>query len=218
LVTGVIVSPQRQTALLAKQAAEVDALSGGRLRLGLGVGQVARETEALGVDFHTRGQRMDEQLTLLRRLWTEEAMTFEGRWHHITDGGGLTGPRPVQRPIPIWIGGRSEAAMQRAARVADGWMPLLPAPDEQARVRVEAFRACAAAGARLPSEVGLEVWGPLAGMTESGWAAHAAGWRELGATHYAVVTSGMGLTSAHAHIDQLRRVREVLADEFAVVM
>lgn len=218
LLTGVVVLPQRQTALVAKQAAEVDALSGGRLRLGVGVGAVARETAALGVDFHTRGQRMDEQLALLRRLWTEEAVTFEGRWHHIPDGGGLMGPRPVQRPIPIWIGGRSEAAMQRAARLADGWMPLLPAPDEQARARVDAFRASTAAAGRLPSEVGLEVWGPLAGMTESGWAAHAAGWRELGATHYAVVTSGMGLTSVHAHIDQLRRVREVLADEFAVAV
>ena len=216
LVTGVVVLPQRQTALVAKQAAEVDALSGGRLRLGVGVGQVARETEALGVDFHTRGRRMDEQLILLRRLWTEEGVTFEGRWHHIPDGGGLTGPRPVQRPIPIWIGGRSEVAMQRAARVADGWMPLFPAPDDQARARVDAFRACTADAGRLPDEVGLEVWGPLAGMTESDWPAHAAGWRELGATHYAVFTSGMGLSSVHAHIEQLRRVREVLADEFAV--
>lgn len=213
LLTGIVVLPQRQTALLAKQAAEVDALSGGRLRLGVGVGYHAREMTALGADFHTRGKRMDEQIGLLRQLWTQEAVTFEGHWHHIPDGGGLLGPRPVQRPIPLWFGGRSEAAAQRAARLGDGWFPI--GPNDQVRAALASFRTHLAAVGRQPADVGLEIWGGLVGKTEEQLAAHAAGWRELGATHYAIATSGLGLTSVQAQIDQLRRTRDVLSADFA---
>jgi probable F420-dependent oxidoreductase len=216
LVAGVVVLPQRETTLLAKQAAEVDALSGGRLRLGVGVGYKARAMAALGADFHTRGRKIEEQIALLRRLWSEDGVTFEGQWHHIPDSGGILGPRPVQQPIPIWVGGSAAVVVQRAARLADGWINTMPAPDEHARTDVESLRAHVVDAGRQPAEVGLQVWALLAGQAGGDLAAHAVGWREIGATHYAVDTSGLGLMSTQAHIDELRKVRSTLADEFAV--
>ena len=124
LVTGVVIAPQRQTALLAKQAAEIDLLTGGRFRLGLGIGWNDVEYEALGMDFSNRGRRFEEQIELLRRLWTEPVFDFEGRWHTVTAAG--INPLPVQRPIPIWIGGSAERALRRAAVSADGLFPQRP--------------------------------------------------------------------------------------------
>ena len=124
LVTGIIILPQRQTALVAKQAAEVDLLTNGQFRLGVGLGWNAVEYEALGKDFTNRGARMDEQIELLRRLWTEATVTFDGEFERVT-GAGLA-PLPVQRPIPIWIGGSSTRAYQRIGRLADGWFPMTP--------------------------------------------------------------------------------------------
>ena len=118
LVTGVVIAPQRQTALLAKQAAEIDLLTGGRFRLGLGIGWNDVEYEALGMDFSNRGRRFEEQIELLRKLWTEQVFDFEGRWHTVTAAG--INPLPVQRPIPIWIGGSAERALRRAATMSDG--------------------------------------------------------------------------------------------------
>src|SRR4029453_13337251 len=131
LVTGVLVLPQRQTALVAKQAAAIDVLSGGRLRLGIGVGWNAVEYQALNENFHNRGVRSEEQIALLRALWTEPAVTFNGRWHAVADAG--LNPLPVQRPIPIWIGGYSEVTLQRAARLADGYFPAGKPADDQVR-------------------------------------------------------------------------------------
>jgi probable F420-dependent oxidoreductase len=116
LVTGVLILPQRQTTLVAKQAAEVDVLSGGRLRLGIGVGWNPVEFEALGENIHDRGKRVEEQLEVMRLLWTRELVTYEGRWHRVPDAG--IKPLPVQRPIPVWMGGESEAVLRRAARLA----------------------------------------------------------------------------------------------------
>lgn len=204
LVTGVVVLPMRQTAVVAKQAAQVDVLSGGRLRLGIGVGGVPAEYAALGEDYRTRGARIEEQMAVLRALWTEEAVTFHGRWHHL-EGAGIS-PRPVQRPIPLWIGGMAEAAIARAARLADGWIPVLFAPDERARGMVERLRAHAAAAGRPPEAVGLDVHLPLRSVPEARWEAHAEGWRRLGATHLSVEAMMTGLTSPQQHIDALRRV------------
>src|SRR5215472_15630919 len=137
LVTGIVILPQRQTALVAKQAAEVDLLSGQRLRLGVGIGWNFTEYEALDEDFHTRGARQEEQITVLRRLWTEELVTFQGRWHSL-DRVGIN-PRPA-RPIPIWIGGGfKEALLKRVAQFADGWMPLLM-PGQDAAPIIERLR------------------------------------------------------------------------------
>ncbi|HWW54008.1 MAG TPA: LLM class F420-dependent oxidoreductase, partial [Acidimicrobiales bacterium] len=124
LVTGIIILPQRQTALVAKQAAEVDLLTGGRFRLGVGLGWNAVEYEALGKDFSDRGRRLDEQVTLLRSLWTEPSVNFAGAYERVT-GAGLS-PRPIQRPIPIWFGAQSPAAYRRVGRLADGWFPQVP--------------------------------------------------------------------------------------------
>ena len=125
LVTSILILPQRQTALVAKQAAELDLLTGGRLRLGVGVGRNWMEYEALNEDFANRGARLEEQVEVLRRLWTEELVTFDGRWHHL-DRIGLN-PMPVQRPIPIWMGSFVgqvvEKVIRRIGRLADGWFP-----------------------------------------------------------------------------------------------
>src|SRR4051812_26990839 len=117
--TGVLVLPQRQTALVARQAADVDLLSGGRLRLGVGVGWNPVEYEGLGLDFRTRGARQEEQIELLRRLFTEPVVDFSGRFDRI-DRAALV-PRP-SRSIPIWLGGSGEPAYARAARLADGFV------------------------------------------------------------------------------------------------
>src|SRR6476620_929583 len=124
LVSGVIILPQRQTALVAKQAAEVDLLTEGRFRLGVGLGWNAVEYEALGKDFSNRGRRLDEQIQLLRRLWTEPTVTFDGKYERVT-GAGLA-PLPRQRPNPVWIGAVAPTALERVGRLADGWFPMVP--------------------------------------------------------------------------------------------
>jgi probable F420-dependent oxidoreductase len=207
LVIGVLVLPQRQTVLVAKQAAAVDVLSGGRLRLGVGVGWNAVEYEALNEDFHNRGARCDEQIALMRALWTEPAITFKGRWHTVSDAG--IKPLPVQRPIPIWVGGGSEAALRRAGRLGDGWFPQRP-PDEQSRAMLESLRRHAGAAGRDPETIGIEARLSLGQVSESGWADFAEGWRQLGATHLCINTMGMGLASPQGHIDALRRAKEAL--------
>src|SRR6202453_1844804 len=153
LVTGIIIGPQRQTALLAKQAAEVDILTDGRFRLGMGVGWNTVEYEALGQDFSTRGKREEEQIGLLRKLWTERSITFDGQFDRVT-GAGIS-PLPVQRPIPLWLGGSSPAAYSRIGRLADGWFPgVAPGPKlDQAKAEVN---DAAQQSGRDPQSVGME--------------------------------------------------------------
>ncbi|MBI2089633.1 MAG: LLM class F420-dependent oxidoreductase, partial [Deltaproteobacteria bacterium] len=153
LTAEIIILPQRQTTLVAKQAAAVDVLSGGRLRLGIGIGWNDVEYEALGENFKNRGRRSEEQIEVLRRLWTEELVTFRGKWHTITEAG--LNPLPVQRPIPIWLGGGADAVLRRIARLGDGWMPLLQ-PDEKCRSMIENLKAYARAAGRDPSAIGIE--------------------------------------------------------------
>ena len=134
LATSIVISTQRQTVLLAKQAAELDLLSGGRLRLGVGVGRNWMEYEALDQDFTNRGRRIEEQVAVMRQLWTQELVTFDGNWHHL-DRMGIN-PLPVQRPIPIWmgsfVGSLVEKVLERTGRLADGWMPQFPPGDQLA--------------------------------------------------------------------------------------
>jgi probable F420-dependent oxidoreductase len=209
LVTGVLVLPMRQTVLVAKQAAEVDVLSRGRLRLGVGVGHVQREHEALNETYHTRGRRIEEQIALMRALWTEDVVTFTGRGHHLA-GAGLS-PRPVQHPIPIWMGGMAAASLARAARLADGWIPDLMAPDDRARTMVEQLRAFAEHVGRAPTSLGLDVHLPLRSVPAERWREHAEKWQELGATHLSVETMGAKLPSLQAHIDALQQIRTALS-------
>ena len=209
LVTGILILPQRQTALVAKQAAEVDILSGGRLRLGIGVGWNQVEYRALNEDFTNRGKRSEEQIALMRRLWTEELVTFEGRWHKFRDAG--IAPLPVQRPIPIWIGGHAEATVERIGRIGDGWFPLVT-PSDKTAARVGRLRDHARAAGRDPAEIGIESWlryakrGEIAGPES--WQADIDFWRRVDATHLTVNTMDAGLRGADAHIEAMRRVKE----------
>jgi probable F420-dependent oxidoreductase len=207
LVTSVIILPQRQTALVAKQAAEVDVLSGGRLRFGIGVGWNPVEYDALNEDFRTRGARSEEQIAVLRALWTEPVVSFHGRWHQIDEAG--INPLPVQRPIPIWLGGQSEAALRRTARLGDGWFPQRP-PDDEARSLVERLRAYTQAAGRPQAAVGIEARMSIGQLPESGWTTYADSWRQLGATHLSINTMGAHLATPHDHIDALRRAKDIL--------
>jgi probable F420-dependent oxidoreductase len=206
LVTSILILPQRQTALVAKQAAELDVLTGGRLRLGVGVGRNWMEYEALNEDFTTRGRRIEEQVDVLRRLWTEPLVTFEGRWHHL-DRIGLN-PLPVQRPIPVWmgsfVGGVVERVLQRIGRLADGWFPQLPPGDELAEA-LGRLRGYAAKAGRDPDELGIEC-----GMTAKRdddpqrWVDVAEAYRAHGATHLRLTTAGSGCSTPAEHLDLAR--------------
>jgi probable F420-dependent oxidoreductase len=207
LVAGVLILPQRQTALVAKQAAEVDVLSGGRLKLGVGVGWNAVEFEALGEDFHTRGPRIEEQIAVLRALWTEPVVDFHGRWHQIPAAG--INPLPAQRPIPIWMGGYVDTVLRRIGRVADGWLPQRP-PDEKARDAIEVLRAAAREVGRPEDAVGIQARLSIGQVPEVEWAGYADAWRALGATRLDVNTMGAGLATPQDHIQALGRVKDVL--------
>jgi probable F420-dependent oxidoreductase len=211
LVTGILILPQRQTALVGKQAAALDVVSGGRLRLGVGIGWNPVEYEALGENFHDRGRRSEEQVELLRRLWTEELVTFDGRWHKIMDAG--LNPLPVQRPIPIWFGGSAEAVLQRVGRLGDGWFPLL-SPDEKCRAAIEKIRAHAKAAGRDPAKIGIEGRITAGDRPPEEWIKEIAAWRNLGATHLSVNTMKAGLTTPAAHIEAIRRFRQTTAGQF----
>jgi probable F420-dependent oxidoreductase len=207
LATGVIILPQRQTALVAKQAAEVDVLSGGRMRLGIGVGWNPVEFEALGEDFHTRGARSEEQMQVLRALWTEPVVTFNGRWHQI-DAAGIN-PLPVRRPIPIWLGGQAEVVIERVARVGDGWLPQLP-PNDRARALLDLLRDEIGIAGRRAEDVGIEARLSVGRVERAGWARYAEDWRALGATHLTVNTMGAGLAAPRDHLEVLHQVKEAL--------
>ena len=207
MVTGIIILPQRQTALVAKQAAEVDLLTGGRFRLGVGLGWNAVEYEALGKDFSDRGRRVDDQVELLRRLWTEPSVSYRAGDEQVT-GAGLA-PLPVQRPIPIWFGAASPPAYRRVGRLGDGWFPLTPPGPklDEARGLVE---AAAVEAGRDPSTLGLEgrvSWGDGGA---GALADHADRWRRIGATHLSVNTMGAGLGSVDAHLGALATAADAL--------
>jgi len=205
-VTGVIILPQRQTVLVAKQAAEVDLLSSGRFRLGVGIGWNTVEYEALGEDFGNRGKRSEEQIELMRRLWTEESVTFDGRYHHVT-GAGIA-PLPVQRPIPIWIGANSTRGYERAGRMADGWFPMVvPGPALDA-AREVVDRAAVDAG-RDPKSIGMEAWVKWQGSADD-VVTKVDKWAKVGASHISINTMGAGLETVDDHLAALTAVAEAL--------
>ena len=207
LVTSVIILAQRQTVLVAKQAAAVDVLSGGRLRLGIGIGWNAVEFEALGENFHDRGRRSEEQVDLLRKLWTSDLVTFEGRWHTVTDAG--LNPLPIQRPIPIWFGGSGEPLLRRVARLGDGWFPLLR-PNREAGALVQRVRDLATEAGRSPDDIGIESWVSIRGRSQDEWIADVEAWKALGATHVSVNTMKAGLASPQDHIDAIARFKDAV--------
>jgi probable F420-dependent oxidoreductase len=207
LVTAVLILPQRQTALVAKQAAEVDLLSGGRLRLGIGVGWNAVEYEGLNENFRDRGARSEEQIALLRALWAEPVITFNGRWHTITQAG--LNPLPPRRSIPIWIGGYSEATLQRVGTMGDGWFPWR-APNDEMRAQLERLNGYAVAAGRDPAQIGLEPQLSVARIPEAEWETYIRDWQALGATHFCINTMGAGCQSLAEHVALLQTVKERL--------
>ena len=202
LVTAVIILPQRQTALVAKQAACIDVISRGRLRLGIGTGWNAVEYDALNEDFSNRGLRSEEQIDVLRKLWADETVTFNGKWHQIEDAG--INPLPESRSIPVWLGGMAPQVIERVGRIADGWFPFFnPNLSEQLK---EVHRFAELAG-RDPASIGIECMAPLA---DAGNQARdqLKNLQDIGVTHSAVVTMNAGLVGAQQHIDALKRYRD----------
>lgn len=203
-VTGILILPQRNTALVAKQAAEVDILTGGRLRLGVGVGWNQAEMEGVGYDFNTRGRRIEEQIVVLRELWTKPLVTFTGRYHTIRSLG--INPLPVQRPIPLWFGGSAGPVLRRMARLGDGWIPSGLTP-EQGRPLVEQLHRHLAEEGRDPATFGIDVRISLAQQPRSTWDDYLTGWQTLGATHVCLNTMKAGFSTVQQHIEALRQFK-----------
>jgi probable F420-dependent oxidoreductase len=205
LVTGVVILPQRQTVLVAKQAAEVDLLSGGRLRLGVGLGWNAVEYEALGEEFSNRGKRSEEQVELMRQLWTNQSVTYHGDYHQVT-GAGLA-PLPIQRPIPVWFGAASPRACRRAGRLGDGWFPMVGPGPKLERALVEVAHGATLAG-RNPAQLAMQgqvSWNGNADDLAQGLRA----WADAGASHVCINTMNADLASVDDHLAALTAAAEI---------
>ena len=214
LVTAVLILRQRQTALVAKQAAEVDLLTGGRLRLGVGVGWNHVEYEALNQDFSNRARRYAEQIPLLREFWTNDVVGFDGKYHKVDHAG--VNPLPVQRPIPIWMGAGARAnpvptdrVLRRVASLADGWFPQMQ-PGDDAKFTVERLQTFLSEVGRESSSMGMEPRINLADGNPEIWQAHADAWQSMGATHVSINTMRAGLNSPQDHIDAIQKFKEVI--------
>jgi probable F420-dependent oxidoreductase len=240
LSTGILIAPQRQAALLAKQAAEVDVLSGGRVRLVIATGWNDVEYEALAVPFRDRGRILEEQVALMRQLWTEEVVTYRGRYHTVTAAG--INPLPVQRPIPLWFGGQSEVVLRRTGRLADGWFPYYPSfSEERLRADLEVIHQAARDAGRDPAAIGLEgavyfydgrfpmpPGGRLPPQTLEECVEYAQTWKTLGADRYWVTAPwadlgpeetgvrepGREWLGVDARIDALRQFRDAVGASF----
>ena len=217
LTTGIIIVAQRQTVLVAKQAAAVDVLSGGHLRLGIGIGWNDVEFEGLGENFHDRGKRSEEQVEVMRALWTNETIRYQGQWHTITDAG--INPLPVQRPIPILFGGMSDNVMRRIAKMGDGWLPQFEGfgpdgstPNEEGCRLIAKLHGYIAEAGRQPGDVAIEGRVKLGTRTPEACAGEVAAWAELGATEVTLNTMGAGLDSPAAHMDAIGKFMNALSN------
>ena len=216
--TGVLILPQRQTALVAKQAACLDVLCGGRFRLGIGVGWNEVEFTGLNENFHNHGRRSEEQVGVMQALWAEPHVTYKGRWHTIDDAG--INPRPASGRVPVWFGGHHERTIERIARCGDGWMPNAYPPGQEALDIFAKLRSLTEAAGRNPQKVGIEVWVSMGSGTEADWAKEARFWKEAGATHLCLTTTfnrrhhvripGRTLSD---HVAALRRYQAAVAGE-----
>jgi probable F420-dependent oxidoreductase len=180
----------------------LDILSNGRLRLGIGIGWNPVEYEALGENFTNRGSRSEEQIELLRKLWTQPLVTFDGRWHKVTDAG--INPLPARRPIPLWFGGSDDRALRRLARLGDGWFPLMSA-DDKCKATIEKIRAYAEEAGRDPNAIGIEGRISYGQGSPDTWLRELDAWQKLGATHVSFNTMKAGLNGPAAHIEAIRR-------------
>ena len=207
MTTGILILPQRQTALVAKQAAAVDVLTGGRLRLGIGVGWNDVEYEALGESFRNRGRRCEEQIELMRALWTNEVISFDGRYHRVTHAG--INPLPVQRPIPVWFGGGADRVVERIGRLGDGWFPQFQ-PDGEGQERIGQMREAAQKAGRDPASIGIEARMNFADGPDA-WNRTAEAWAEAGATHISINTMRAGLPNPEAHIKAIEQFKQAVS-------
>ena len=208
MTTGILILPQRQTALVAKQAAAVDVLTGGRLRLGIGIGWNDVEYEALGEDFANRGRRSSEQIELLRMFWTQDVVNYEGKYHKISHAG--INPLPVQRPIPLWFGGGAPQVVRRLARLGDGWFPQFQ-PDSEGQEKIGQMRELVKSSGRDPDSVGIEGRINYGSGNADEWNKLAAAWDESGATHLSVNTMKYVLKGPDEHIEAIRRFKEAIS-------
>jgi probable F420-dependent oxidoreductase len=206
-VTGIIILPQRQTALFAKQAATLDVLSNGRLRLGVALGWNKVEYIGLNKDFHNRGERFEEQIQVLRELWTKELVTFEGKWHRIQDAG--LNPLPIQRPIPLWFGGHADPVLRRVAKMGDGWLPNYRSAEDAAQALSKLKEYLAEEGRKF-GDLGLEPRLRYESGNPEEWRKIARDWEDAGATQMTVNTMGQGFETADEHISAIRKFAEAL--------
>jgi probable F420-dependent oxidoreductase len=208
LVTAIVILPQRQTVLAAKQAAEVAVLSGNRLKLGIGVGWNTVEYDALNEEFGNRGRRQEEQVELMRRLWTEDVFTFDGEYHSFEHAS--INPRPTE-PIPILFGGSAPALLDRCARLGDGWLPL-GSPNDKSADRIDEMRRVREATGKSWDDFEIRAQAQWAGGTPERWQSHAQRWRDLGATHIAIATHNAGETDVDGHLARIAEYQAAVAD------
>lgn len=214
---GVLILAQRQAALVAKQAASLDELSGGRFRLGVGVGWNEIEFQGLGMDFHTRGKRSEEQVRFMQALWAEPHVKFDGAFHKLDDGG--INPRPKSGRVPIWFGGHAEATYRRAAKYGDGFMPLQYPAGDKALEAFDKLRGMIKAAGRDPASVGLEVWVSPGMGNEDDWRKEIAFWKKAGVSHVNAHTSYVSAIhkriagkTYNDHLTAITRYRKAVAD------
>ena len=205
--TGIMVLPKRQAIMVARQAAEVDVLSGGRLRLGVGVGWKLNEFEALGVNFNTRGRLIDEQILLLRELWTKEKVNFNGTYHALKDIS--INLLPVQRPIPIWIGGTVDKVIRRAAKLADGWIADESISDEL-ELYIEKLWNYLDEFGKNTNDFRIVKYLQTGKVPRPEWIRQLNTWESIGVTHTVVIpSSGWGQNkNLSEHLDELRSFAE----------
>ena len=199
--TSILILPQRQTALVAKQAATLDVISGGRLRLGVGLGWNAVEYTALSEKFSNRGRRIEEQIELMRQLWAQSLVTYSGQWHYVPDAG--IHPLPLQNAIPIWMGGHADPVLRRAARLAEGWLPTYPTAAETLP-HLEKLDVYLYENGRTRDEFGIEIRVPYGDGNPDKWNKLTREWHDMGATHCSLNTMSAGLNTSEDHIKAIK--------------
>jgi probable F420-dependent oxidoreductase len=215
LSTGVLILPSRQATLVAKQAATLDLLSGGRLRLGVSVGWNEKEYQAMGADFKTRGRKIEEQVSLMRKLWTEQIIDFQGEFHNLEQVGLVK--LPVQQPIPIWFGGFADRVLARVARIGDGWCAD-KASFEGSKMAVDKIRKHLEEENRSFDDFDMSFCATLVDPRKwpeetvtMDWGKFVEERRSLGASHVELSTTHFGSSeNPQDHINQIRDFIEVV--------
>src|SRR5271168_4611303 len=215
--TGVLILPQRQTVLVAKQAACLDVLCGGRFRLGIGVGWNEVEFIGLNENFHNRGRRSEEQVQVMQKLWAEPHVSFKGRWHTIEEAG--INPMPASRNVPVWYGGHHEHTLPRIAKWGDGWMPNAYPPNQSALDVFGELRRLTEQAGRDPAAVGIEVWTSCGEGAEADWRKEIAFWKQAGASHICLTTTfnrrhhhRIPGRTVDDHLAAMKRYRDAVGD------